>query len=148
MSHIVTPQLLEQLLELPPLIVAEPYLTDEFQVKFVLACIGLILVAKERLLDDPSQMTMLPAVPTGVWLMVTCWVTVSVFPFPSCAVQSTAVLPKPNVDGALFVKVTVPQLSVPVGLPKVTEIGAVKLHCVISAGAVMVGTKSSCTITV
>ena len=51
---------------------------------------------------------------------VTVCVAVAVFPFASFAVQVTVVVPIGKTEGALFENVTVPQLSAPVAVPKVT----------------------------
>ena len=78
---------------------------------------------------------------TGVTIVTIC-VAVLVFPFPSFTVQTTFVLPAGKIVGALFVKVTVPQLSVPVGVPKTTFEALqspVSAFVVTFVGAVIVG---------
>ena len=79
--------------------------------------------------------------------MVTFCVAVAVLPCPSFAVQVTTVVPGRKVAGALLVNVTVPQLSLPVGVPNPTVVAA-RLQIDIAAGAVMVGAMLSNIITV
>src|SRR3989441_56072 len=80
----------------------------------------------------------------GTWLSRTttrCW-QVAVLPLLSVAVQVTRLVPVGNCAGALLVIVTVPQLSLAVGLPKATPVAKQAPEftlTVTSAGHVMVG---------
>jgi hypothetical protein len=106
-----------------------------------------IPAVKSRLVDAPSQIISVLAVPAGVGFTVTCCDTVEVFPFTSVTVHTTVVVPKANVAGALLVMVPTPQLSVAVAVPVVTAIPDVRLHTVTSAGAVATGASASVTTT-
>src|SRR6266446_4597684 len=81
--------------------------------------------------------------------MTRCW-QVAVLPLLSVAVQVTRLVPLGNCAGALLVIVTVPQLSLAVGLPRATpvakQVPAFTLT-VTSAGQVIVGTWLSRTTT-
>src|SRR5881296_2140682 len=50
----------------------------------------------------------------------TIWIALVVFPWPSVAVQVTRLVPTGKTDGASFVTVTPPQLSLKMGSPKST----------------------------
>src|SRR5438445_4808757 len=81
--------------------------------------------------------------------MTRCW-QVAVLPLLSVAVQVTRLVPVRNCAGALLVIVTVPQLSLAVGLPKTTPVAkqAPELTLTVtSAGQVIVGTWLSRTTT-
>src|SRR6266704_753982 len=88
----------------------------------------------------------------GTWLSRTttrCW-HVAVLPLLSVAVQVTRLVPVGNCAGALLVIVTVPQLSLAVGLPNATPVAkqAPELTLTVtSAGQVIVGTWLSRTTT-
>src|SRR5881409_1478671 len=88
----------------------------------------------------------------GTWLSRTttrCW-QVAVLPLLSVAVQVTRLVPVGNCAGALLVIVTVPQLSLAVGLPNATPVAkqAPELTLTVtSAGQVIVGTWLSRTAT-
>src|SRR5882672_10338519 len=78
-----------------------------------------------------------------------CW-QVAVFPLPSVAVQVTTLVPAANCAGALLVTVTVPQLSLAVGLPRATPVAKQVpelTFTVTSVGQVIVGGRLSRTIT-
>src|SRR5207248_2836126 len=78
-----------------------------------------------------------------------CW-HVAVFPLPSVAVQVTTLVPATNCAGALFVTVTVPQLSLAVGLPNATPVAKQVpefTFTVTSVGQVIAGSWLSLTIT-
>src|SRR5258708_32138196 len=73
--------------------------------------------------------------------MTRCW-QVAVLPLLSVAVQVTRLVPVGNCAGALLVIVTVPQLSLAVGLPNATPVAkqAPELTLTVtSAGQVIVG---------
>src|SRR5207245_657439 len=80
----------------------------------------------------------------GTWLsrtMTRCW-QVAVLPLLSVAVQVTRLVPVGNCAGALLLTVTVPQLSLAVGLPNGTPVAKhvpTFALTVTSAGHVMVG---------
>jgi hypothetical protein len=79
-----------------------------------------------------------------------CW-QVAVFPLLSIAVQMTRLVPIGNCAGALFVTVGVPQLSLTVGLPKVTPLAKhapAFAFTVTLAGQIMLGGCVSVTVTV
>src|SRR5439155_4208849 len=88
----------------------------------------------------------------GTWLSRTttrCW-QVAVLPLLSVAVQVTRFVPVGNCAGALLVTVTVPQLSLAVGLPNGTPVAKQAPEftlTVTSAGQVIVGTWLSRTMT-
>src|SRR5438309_420262 len=88
----------------------------------------------------------------GTWLsrtMTRCW-QVAVLPLLSVAVQVTRFVPVGNCAGALLVTVTVPQLSLAVGLPNGTPVAKQAPEftlTVTSAGQVIVGTWLSRTMT-
>ena len=71
-----------------------------------------------------------------------------VLPFTSVTVQITVVVPKLNVNGALFVVVATAQLSFVVALPNEAVAPEVRLQIVTSAGAVISGASLSVTTTV
>ena len=75
---------------------------------------------------------------------VTNWVSDTVFPEESVTDQITGVIPIGNVNGALFVGVTTPQLSVADATPIVNE----QFAEIISAGIVKVGLSTSKTVIV
>src|SRR5690348_267875 len=79
-----------------------------------------------------------------------CW-QVAVLPLLSVAVQVTRFVPTGNCAGALLVTVTVPQLSLTVGLPRMTLLAKqlpTSVFTVTSTGQVIVGTSVSFTVTV
>src|SRR5258706_2502787 len=81
--------------------------------------------------------------------MTRCW-HVAVLPLLSVAVQVTRLVPLGNCAGALLVIVTVPQLSLAVGLPRATPVAKQAPEftlTVTSAGQVIVGTWLSRTTT-
>src|SRR2546427_3054735 len=81
--------------------------------------------------------------------MTRCW-QVAALPLLSIAVQVTRLVPVGNCAGALLVIVTVPQLSLAVGLPNATPVAkqAPELTLTVtSAGQVIVGTWLSRTTT-
>src|SRR5438093_832201 len=88
----------------------------------------------------------------GTWLSRTttrCW-QVAVLPLLSVAVQVTRLVPVGNCAGALLLIVTVPQLSLAVGLPSATPVAKQAPEftlTVTSAGQVIVGTWLSRTMT-
>src|SRR5437870_3359003 len=88
----------------------------------------------------------------GDWLSRTttrCW-QVAVLPLLSVAVQVTRLVPVGNCAGALLVIVTVPQLSLAVGLPNATPVAKQAPEftlTVTSAGQVIVGAWLSRTMT-
>lgn len=80
----------------------------------------------------------------------TCWAQVLVLPFKSVTVHTTAIVPMGNVaDGWSLVTLAIPQLSLVVGVPN----AGVAVHwpgaklMLISAGHVMLGASTSCTVT-
>ena len=75
---------------------------------------------------------------------VTNWVSDTVFPEESVTDQITGVIPIGNVNGALFVGVTTPQLSVADATPIVNE----QFAEIISSGIVKVGLSTSKTVIV
>src|SRR5262249_35695192 len=82
--------------------------------------------------------------------MTCCW-QVEVFPLLSVAVQVTRLVPRGNCAGALLVTVTVPQLSLVVGLPKTTLAAThvpASAFVITSAGHVIVGACESRIVTV
>src|SRR5437867_4667154 len=89
---------------------------------------------------------------TGPWMSRTitrCW-QVALLPLPSVAVQVTRLVPTGNCGGALLVTVTVPQLSLAVGLPNATPVAKQVpefTFTVTSVGQVIVGGRLSRTIT-
>ena len=88
---------------------------------------------------------MLAGVPVGFGFTVTSCVAVAVLPPASVAIQVTVVVPIGKIPGASLPMVGVPQLSVPVAVPKVM---VAPLHTFMSAGAVMVGNCVSATLIV
>ena len=96
--------------------------------------------------------TSLGQVIVGCWLSVTmtrCW-QVAVFPLLSVIVQVTRFVPAANCAGALLVIVTVPQLSLAVGLPRTTPVAKQAptfAFTVTSLGQVIVGCWLSVTMT-
>src|SRR5215472_15472387 len=82
---------------------------------------------------------------------ITCCWQVAMLPLLSITVQVTRLVPTGNCAGALFVTVTVPQLSLVVGLPNTTFVAThspASVLVVTSGGHVMVGTCVSVTVTV
>merc|ERR1711965_59985 len=82
---------------------------------------------------------------------VTVCVSVAVFPDPSVTVHVTVVFPSGKVPGALFVGEPTLQLSAAVALPSVTLVASqvpASTLTVTAAGAVMVGSILSTTVTV
>ena len=80
---------------------------------------------------------------------VTLWLHVAVFPWMSVTVHVTVVGPKGNADGALFVKVKTPQLSVVTGVPSETPLAEhfpMSLPTVTAGGHVIVGFSVSFTV--
>ena len=81
--------------------------------------------------------------------IVTICVAVAVLPEPSTTVQVTVVAPSGNVAGASFVTLAIEQLSAVTGVPSATFTAKHPLFVgtVTAAGAVIVGTVTSVTVT-
>src|SRR5204863_1881712 len=81
---------------------------------------------------------------------VTTWLAVAVLPLASVTVQVTVVLPLAKLAGASLLSVAPGQLSLMLGVPRLTPVA---VHCpasvwaVTAAGAVMVGLSRSSTVT-